>query len=71
MNSLFVVLSLKVLSLIGATLSAVGFLAFFFWPSLAPYRWYMIAIGTAIIIIAEFATHLLVKRTENNDEPTD
>jgi hypothetical protein len=54
-RSLFTLLALKIVSFIGATLNTVGFLTFFLWPSLVPYRWHMILGGIALIAIGEWA----------------
>jgi hypothetical protein len=63
MKSLLILLSLKIVSFVGATLNTVGFLTFFFWASLAPYRWHMIVGGMVLIGVSELLTRLLVKKS--------
>ncbi len=67
MKSLFLIFGLRLLSFFGATLNTVGFLTFFFWPSLEPYRWHMILAGIALILIASLLERFLIKRM--NSEP--
>jgi len=55
MRKLALILALKVVSFCGATLNTAGFLTFFFWPSIAPYRWHMIIGGVALIVVSELA----------------
>jgi hypothetical protein len=64
MKSLLLVLALKIASLVGAILNTVGFLTFFFWPSLQPYRWHLILGGMALIAISEIASKLVIKKAE-------
>jgi hypothetical protein len=74
MKSLLILLGLKIVSFVGATLNTVGFLTFFFWASLAPYRWHMILGGIALIGVAELLTRVLVKKSaeaEGENEPLD
>lgn len=61
-NSLLVLLGAKIVSFIGASLNTVGFLTFFMWPSLVPYRWQMILGGIALIIFGELAGRAVAKR---------
>ena len=42
-----------IISLIGSILSTVGFLTFFFWESLEPYRWHLIVSDVVIVAIGE------------------
>lgn len=59
---------LKLLSFVGATANTVGFLTFFFWEGLVPYRWQLILGGTAIIAVAELLSYWLVKRVAATPE---
>jgi len=64
-KSLFVILALKVLTFLGTTLNTIGFLTFFFWRSLEPYRWHMILIGLVLIAASELSLYFLLKRMKN------
>lgn len=61
-RSLFTLLAVKIVSFIGATLNTVGFLTFFLWPSLVPYRWHMIVGGIALIVIGEWAGRAITRQ---------
>jgi hypothetical protein len=67
MTFLIVIFFLKVLTLIGATLNTIGFLTFFFWPSLQPYRWHMIFIGILLIVASEILSFFLTKRFKKEE----
>lgn len=76
MKPIVITLLLRILSLIGATLNTVGFITFFFWESLAPYRWPMIIGGILLIVLAEVAAHFYAKKLareldqlEEDDDP--
>jgi hypothetical protein len=62
MKSILLLFAFKLLSFIGATLNTVGFLTFFFWEGLAPYRWHLILGGLVLIALGEFASRWLAKR---------
>jgi hypothetical protein len=62
MKSLILVLALKIASAVGACMNTVGFLTFFFWPTLAAYRWHLILGGFALIAVAEIAARWVTKR---------
>jgi hypothetical protein len=62
MKLIILLFTTKIFSFIGATLNTVGFLTFFFWESLEPYRWEMIIGGIILIIISELVSHLCIKR---------
>ena len=62
MKSIIYLFVLKIVSFLGATLNTVGFFTFFFWESLAPYRWKMIIGGVTLIIISELAGHILTQK---------
>jgi uncharacterized membrane protein YqjE len=64
MKPLVLLLAIKLLSLVGAILNTVGFLTFFFWPSIAQYRWHLIVGGIAVIVVAEIASRWLVKTSD-------
>jgi hypothetical protein len=70
MNSLLLILALKLASLVGAALNTLGFLTFFFWPSIAPYRWYLIIGGIALIAISELASKRVARSAEQG-QPLD
>lgn len=61
-HSLLTLLGTKIVSFIGATLNTVGFLTFFLWPSLVPYRWHMILGGIALIAIGELSGRAVSRR---------
>ena len=62
MRSIALLLTLKILSLVGATLNTLGFLTFFFFDGLAPWRWHLIVGGVALIAVAELASRALARR---------
>jgi hypothetical protein len=55
-------LLLKIVAFIGAILNTVGFLSFFFWDSLQPYRWQLFLGGLLLIITSEAIGSWLAKR---------
>jgi len=68
MRPIVLALLFKLLSLVGATLNTVGFLSFFFWPTLQPYRWHLIVSGVIIMVVAEFAGRRISNRpTDDGD----
>ena len=62
MKPVIFLLVTKITSLAGATLNTVGFLAFFFWESLEPYRWKMIGGGILLIVVSELIGHFFIKK---------
>jgi hypothetical protein len=67
MKPLILTLVLKIIALIGAVLNTAGFLTFFFWESLQPYRWPMIVGGIALIAVSEFISQRIAKEVPEND----
>ncbi len=61
----------KIISFIGAILNTVGFLTFFFWEALKPYRWQMIVGGLILIIIAELIGRFIIKKITDDTEIND
>jgi hypothetical protein len=53
---------LKIVSFIGAILNTVGFLSFFFWDSLQPYRWQLFLGGLLLIVTSQAIESWLAKR---------
>lgn len=68
MKPVILLLMTKIASFIGACLTTVGFLNFFFWESLEPFRWQMIVGGFALIAIAELASHFLLNKMKQDVE---
>ena len=62
MTPLLALLLLKLLTLIGATLNTLGFLTFFFFDGLQPWRWHLIGGGLLLIAVAELAVWWLARR---------
>jgi hypothetical protein len=67
MGYLVAKLVLNLVSLVGATLNTIGFLTFFFWESLQPYRWQLILSGLALIIVADIIDRFLLKKIRSSD----
>lgn len=67
MDSLKLFLALKILQFVGAILNTLGFLTFFTFASLVPYRWPLIISGIAIIVVTDILTRLLLKRVGNSN----
>ncbi|TDR87199.1 hypothetical protein [Enterovirga rhinocerotis] len=53
---------LKLLSLAGSIASTLGFLTFFFFEGLVPYRWWLIGGGTALVLVAELLVRSYAQR---------
>jgi cellulose synthase/poly-beta-1,6-N-acetylglucosamine synthase-like glycosyltransferase len=68
MRPVILLLTTKLFSLLGATLNTVGFLTFFFWESLEPYRWKMIIGGIAIIVVSELCGYLITRNMKRDVE---
>jgi hypothetical protein len=62
MGYLVAKLLLNLVSLVGAILNTIGFLTFFFWESLQPYRWQLILGGIALIVVADIIDRFLLKK---------
>lgn len=62
MQPLMTLLALKIVSLAGATLNTLGFLSFFMFDSLQPWRWYLIGGGLLLIAAGELAARALARR---------
>lgn len=71
MKSIALLFLTKIFSLIGASLNTVGFLTFFFWESLEPYRWKMIIGGLLLIAVSELIGYLLAKKMAEGVELDD
>jgi hypothetical protein len=55
-------LALKLVTLVAAIAQTAGFIAFFALDSLFPWRWHLLLGGTALILLSEGASYLLVRR---------
>lgn len=62
MTPIYIVLALKIVGLIGATLNTLGFISFFFFESLYPYRWWLIGIGIVLTLLPELISRFVLKR---------
>jgi hypothetical protein len=62
MPNILTLLALKLLSLLGATLNTLGFLTFFFFDGLQPWRWPLIGGGVLLIALGEGLAYLLGRR---------
>ena len=67
MRDMGLVLVLKLVGLAGATANTLGFLTFFFFDSLRPYRWPLILGGMIVIAASELLVYLLAKRAAAAD----
>ncbi len=67
MGYLIVKLVLNLVSLVGAVLNTIGFLTFFFWGSLQPYRWQLILGGIVLIVAADIVDRFLLKKMRSSD----
>jgi hypothetical protein len=67
MGYLVTKLLLNLISLVGAILNTIGFLTFFFWESLQPYRWQLILGGIALIVVADIIDRFLLKKIRSPD----
>jgi hypothetical protein len=55
-------LVLKLVSFVAATAQTIGFIGFFAFEVLAPYKWPLLSGGTIALLIAEGVSYLLAKR---------
>jgi glucose uptake protein GlcU len=67
MGYLVTKLLLNLVSLVGAILNTIGFLTFFFWESLQPYRWQLIIGGIVLIVVADIIDRFLLKKIRSPD----
>lgn len=74
MGQIWILLALKIGSLIGSTASTAGFVGFLaFKETLGDYKWQLIVGGFALIAVCEGLSYLLAKRmaADGGDDPAD
>ena len=68
MNSVLTLLALRLVALAGALLNTLGFLTFFFFDGLQPWRWHLIGGGLVLIALGELGARALARRSARRAE---